>query len=310
MKTNKNAFSLVIAMWIVLVSSLLAYTIIEFMLPFSRNIKWIENATRAYYQANSWLEQGLYFFKSRWDKYIREDLGIAWSALTSYQINTFSSDSILPKKDYGTSEYDNDYNTISMWDPIQISVWNNFVKNLPHLQIQFRVPQTLGWNLDNNTWYASWQLTSGSGALNSHSGSVIKWDKINNTTLIKIADLLWISYSHIWGDEVWNIEVKDIFEWDTLHGEAGKEVRKLDCKNEDQKCILKFSVINKLESSLGKSIPYLEWKIRSVRPNPDTLPLRYSIIESTWKSYNFGRKLEIKYPQDTVNQAFDFTVFQ
>ncbi len=49
-------------MWLVLISSLFAYTILEYMIPFSKNIKWIENSSKSYYQANNWIEMGLYFF--------------------------------------------------------------------------------------------------------------------------------------------------------------------------------------------------------------------------------------------------------
>jgi hypothetical protein len=38
MKNNKNAFSLAIAMGLVLITSLLAFTILEYMIPFSKNI--------------------------------------------------------------------------------------------------------------------------------------------------------------------------------------------------------------------------------------------------------------------------------
>jgi hypothetical protein len=76
------------------------------------------------------------------------------------------------------------------------------------------------------------------------------------------------------------------------------------------KCILKFSVINELKTTdiPSVSIPYLEWRLNSWWTN--MLPLRYSIIESSWKSYGFSKSLQIKVPQETVSQAFDFTVFQ
>jgi hypothetical protein len=56
------------------------------------------------------------------------------------------------------------------------------------------------------------------------------------------------------------------------------------------------------------NIPYLEYKIKL----NDTykIPLRYSRIKSYGKSYGFQKHLEVKVPQQTTNEAFDFTVFQ
>ena len=69
-----------------------------------------------------------------------------------------------------------------------------------------------------------------------------------------------------------------------------------------------MSVINDLVlSSSAAKIPYLEYQITTF---PSSVPDRYTRIESYGKSYGFQKKLDVRVPQQTVNQAFDFTVFQ
>ena len=60
MQKNNKWSSLLLAMWLVMITSLLAFAILEYIIPFSREIKWIENSANAYYQANSWIEEALY----------------------------------------------------------------------------------------------------------------------------------------------------------------------------------------------------------------------------------------------------------
>jgi hypothetical protein len=40
------------------------------------------------------------------------------------------------------------------------------------------------------------------------------------------------------------------------------------------------------------------------------VPTKFFRIKSIWKSYWFKKILNIKIPQNTTNQAFDFAVFQ
>lgn len=60
------------------------------------------------------------------------------------------------------------------------------------------------------------------------------------------------------------------------------------------------------------NLPYLEWKIVYEYKGIDNrnFYFRYANIKSTWKSSIYTRDLEIKVPQQTTNEAFDFTVFQ
>ena len=64
MKQNKQGFSIIIAAGIVLLVSILAMSILSYIIPFARDVKGIENSVGAYYEANSGVENAMYFLKS------------------------------------------------------------------------------------------------------------------------------------------------------------------------------------------------------------------------------------------------------
>lgn len=299
MKKNKNWFSVIIAMWLVLITTLLAFTILEFIIPFSRDIKWIENSTKAYYQANNWIELWLYHFSTRWDSSSREE---DWKNYINntydFMYRTYSSWTIVPLLWRGNSNIDNSWNTISITDPIQLIIWFSFVddSNVDELSIDFRVPdfdsdwlflQTLDWWV--NTPIINWQLLSDDDTLNSLNNSVdIFTAPIINWWSVTLNTLTWKKVSDWVNQTFWNFFTAN------------------NCDNVSNKCILKFSIVNNI-TSWWTIIPFIEWRLNAWT---NIIPLRYSNIESSWKSYWFTKSLEIKVPQETVSQAFDFTVFQ
>ena len=74
---------------------------------------------------------------------------------------------------------------------------------------------------------------------------------------------------------------------------------------------LRNNLNSNIESELVQ-VPYLEWKIDFDNDNSgiNNVPLRYVIIDAAWKSYWFRKDLKIRIPQQSVIEAFDFTVFQ
>ncbi len=318
MKKQKQAFSLIIAMLIVLVTTLLAYTVLEFIYPFSKNIKGVENSVNAYYRANEGVERALYFFKTRKDENIKEEQDVdridkqKWRW---YKYKTTSQWESLPKAKTGNSPYNNDFNTIAMWDPIQLSIGNGFVSNLSKLEIYFQVPtiQHIQSKLADGD-YIMWQIASENGALyaqgpdkNGKNSSLISKAKINGQK-IKISDFTWIAYTDVNKTEKRDIKLSTIFSgnWTSSDG-----IKQLNCWV--KKCILTFSIVKELETKSNalsnswfkKYIPFLEWKITSTG---QALPLRYSQIVSEGEFLGFGKKLEVPYPQETANQVLDITV--
>lgn len=301
MKINKSWFSIIIWMWLVLLMTLTAFVILSYMVPFSRSVKWIENASNSYYVSYSWIEKALYYIK------IRSNISSeTWSTMPAtavwYSYNTFSSWGTIPLTWSWNSEYDKDYNTISLTEPLQIQVWSWYLTNpWSWIQFYFRVPnldnntsttETLSWTTlpiinwmlssENDTLIASWTYLIASNIKNS---IITTWDTLfNSTSPFRFwSTLSWSSmeFQTFYTSNCW------VWSW----------------------CSLKFSIINPLELNDASStkLPYLEYKITWLSSN---FPDRYTKIKSSWKSYWFQKNLEVKIPQQTVNQALDFTIFQ
>ena len=73
---------------------------------------------------------------------------------------------------------------------------------------------------------------------------------------------------------------------------------------------MKLSLINPLYTTTGLKIPYLEYTINPWDNVWTKFPLYYTTIDTSWKSYWFKKDLNVRVPQQTTNQAFDFTLFQ
>ena len=296
---KKKWFSILIAIWLVTLISLLAFLILEYIVSFSKNFKWIENSSNAYYLANSWIEDGLFFINRNivWSEYnLSFPSSPKWTS-----IDITASWTLLPPAWQWNSEFDNNWNKISANFPVQLEIWNNMVVDWSNVAFRFRVPDLDGNNendeqndeeLDGSGAIVNWQLSSGSGTLNSTSWS---W--------IEASDVDWIAinFSSKKGtllDGSGSLEnfISEFYR-DTSHG----------C---DSYCSLKLSIVNKLNSTIGgKSVqvPYLEWKIDFWNNN---VPLRYAIINARGKSYWFTKNLKVRIPQQTVIEAFDFTIIQ
>ena len=297
-KNNNNKwFSLPLALGLVILISLLAFSILEYIIPFSRDIKWIENSSKAYYQANIWIEEWLYNIYERNNSWSINQKTEYFDNIFSWSINskysTFSSWSVLPPAWEWNSEYDKDWNIISSGDPIQLSIWGWDFNTSDNLDITFRMPSiynsdTLSWStFFPYIWIVNWQLSWNSDSLNS-SWSIINANQINLQTTINFNNLQWINLN-------WDQWVDEIFS--TFYNN--------NCIS--NLCSLKLSLINKIETTDWVSIPYLEWKLTSWF---SIIPTRYSKIESSGKSYWYKKDLKIRIPSNTINEAFDFTIFQ
>lgn len=301
LNNNKNAFSLVVAMFLMIVTSLLSLYLLEYIIPFSRNTKWMENGTKAYYQANKWIEDVLFSMKMEWNDPYYE----TWSNNTSswYSYYLISTWVTIPINWDWTSEYDPDYNKISISNPVQLLLkWN--IEDFQAIKFYFKVPNFsddtsniffTGWN----TPIINWQLSSENETLNAASWSHIENHEINSSS--------WTTPNHI----IFDSNKK----WETLSW------TKLDVDNffnanncESSWCVLKLSIINELKTSDNKAIPYLEYKIdfSGAWPSWNNISVAnyYAIIRSSWKSTWYRKDLKLYIPQQTTIEAFDFTVFQ
>lgn len=287
MKKNNGWFSIVIWMALMILIVLSAYVILAYIIPFMKSVKGVENTSGAYYQAYGWIEEALYHTKTRWNLTTETGSFMPVTA-TWFSFQTFSSGTSIPQAWYGNSEYSSGHNMISQTEPIQLEIGNN-VLNLSSWDISFdfQVPAFTGGALTlsgTNTPMINWILASESDTLYA-SGTWVTTNIINTFNAWQIKDKDGITLS-------WNTPDFQSFYANNCWTHSG--------------CILKMSVINDLFLTSGAKIPYLEYQISF----PSSVPDRYTRIESYGKSYGFQKKLDVRVPQQTVNQAFDFTVFQ
>jgi hypothetical protein len=291
MKKNTQWFSIIIAIWLVLFISLSSYVILDTIVPFSKNTKWMEQSTSAYYLAGAWIEKALFHVAKRGD--LTTD-GILLMSPTStwFSFNTFSIGTNIPEPWYWNSEYNADYNQISLVEQLQLEVWNNMVTDWSMVDFYFKVPAFTGWTLTLSWW----------------SSPIINWILSNEDDSL-IATWSYLQASQISNSSntasTWKINSKDglTLWWAT---QTFSSFYTTNCQTKS--CILKMSIVNDLVlSTWNTKIPYLEYRINFGGQN---VPQRYTLIQASWKAYGFKKDLEVQVPQQTVNQAFDFTVFQ
>ena len=302
MQINKKWFSIIFAVGLILVVSLLALMLLEYMIPFSRNVKGIENASQSYYEANKWVEDALLFVAERsfpWDW-----TGTVLSGKRNdYYIDLVASGQVLPPPGKWNSDYDPDRNIISSSEPIQLEVWYNWVASFAWtwVRVKLRVPdldgdgssEVLSWG---TVTYVNWLLSSETDTLYA-SGTQLTWDDIDGSEFF-LWSKDWISLG--WSGASFGQFYK--WSWGDYSGNP-------QCISSG--CILKLSVVNPLETGNDKVFaPYLEWQVFTIWAWANSIPLRYSQLESIGISNGFRKTIDISIPQETLIEALDFTVFQ
>ena len=295
---NREWFSIVLAMWIVLSISLTIIYLMEYVIPFSKDTKWIEFSSNAFYQSSSAVEDALFYVANNnlWDE-ASDALSIGWwssgiAGNTDWWFNIVARWDVIPPPWEWNSEYDPDWNKLAPGKPLQLEIGAD-AWNLGSIEI--RVPDTWAGNfvyLKPMNWgIVAWQLSAAGTTLNSWIGT----NRIEHNIL------------KTWYPEDFNIKNKS---GTTLDGAATtfQSFYDANCDDSLEKCTLKLSIINDLilDNSNSTPIPYLEYKISWI----NNAPLRYTQINAEWFSNGFKKDIDIKIPQQTVNEAFDFTVFQ
>jgi hypothetical protein len=295
LQKNKWAFSIVLAMILVIIMLLVAYNLLDMLIPFSKNTKWIENASNAYYQSYWRVEQSINFIAKN------QVWASSWITMSSnaiwYSIFMDSSGKTIPAAWKWNSEFNSDWNRIWPGEPVQLYInWTQTFK-----KFRFRVPDlnrnwTFDWASETLSWNSSfpiinWQI-SGSWLTLNASWSQIMADKIWNiwwTTNIDISSSNWLDLS-------WSRYTLTNFYSNTA----------LLNKCFSAPCSLKLSIVNQLLTNNWTQIPYLEYQIDF----DSSVPQQYVDITTEWKSYWFKKTINTKYRVDTTSEAFDFTVFQ
>lgn len=280
-------------MWIMILITLSAYVLLAYMIPFMKSVRWIENTSSSYYKAYKWVEDSLFFVKNRNLLTQETQENITWPVWYFYR--TFSSWTTIPIEWYWNSEFSSWFNMISHTEPLQLEIW--WINNLWNQDINFifktpNIDELTSWDFSGSVNYPviNWILSSENDTLIA-SWTYLNGEDINNST-----------YFNTWNirNQEWKVLSWSWFTfWDFYNN---------NCNWTFSWCTLKMSVLNELKFTDNKLIPYLEYKI--IFPSWFQVPDRYTRIESYGKSYGFQKKLDVRVPQQTVNQAFDFTVFQ
>jgi len=278
-------------MWVVLLLSLTWLYVVEYMVPFARNIKWIENASQSFYESYSWVEETLLKVYSG---SVGTDYSRSYTDVQDYQYTFTARGLTIPEPWLWNSNYDenSNYSTISQTEPITLAVWNNlFWWGTNTLTANFRVPNfDQSWGLDSLWNYNDlilWQLSSPTNSLTSKN--LIWLSAISKSVSINLFPEMWLRL------------------WDAVSdtGQSFSDFYTANCWAWNQ-CALKLSVINPLESPSWWVLPFLEYRLVS----SDAIPYPNTQIRSEWKSYGFTKILDVYIPQQSTNSAFDFTVLQ
>lgn len=314
MKKSTQWFWILFAVWMMLIFTLTAFYLLEYIMPFLRSVSWVENSTIAFYNAYSWVEQAAYRVK-------KGAIGLEpTKSLSSSINNTFGyTGSTLsnthPKTGLWNSPFDStrNWSIVSAGRPIQIYLPTGV--NLNSVYIYFRVPNfdssaTTYEIFDDSSFpekdIVNWQLSHRDDVLNSQSWNRIRMANICNSretcNSSKAFSFTTPSKSGFLLDDT-------VQTFSTFYSSK--------C-SPNYSCMLKFTIINDLiacqsttstcaPSAARKRIPYLEYKIEFGVAN---VPANVINIASKWKSSGFQKALDVIFPQKGTIEAFDFTVFQ
>ena len=127
-------------MLIVVLVSLLAASILEYIIPFSRNTKGVENASKSYYLAYAGIEEALFAMRGQ-DAGYETATSLLASAPEGSAFQLTARGASLPPAGEGNSEFDTNWNRIRIGEPIQLSLGDNMLHNaFEDFKIYIKVP--------------------------------------------------------------------------------------------------------------------------------------------------------------------------
>lgn len=299
MKKNTQWFSIMIGMGLTMLILLSAYVILWYIIPFMKSVKGIENTASAYYQASSGIESALWHMSTS-----------SGTSVVRYDTVELGNTAQIPNTNVkGNSEYDTWYNQLSERNAIQIEVGKGKITNWSQVAFYFQIPVALNLEpsslklkggIHNNL--ISWSLWNDVDTLSSTwTDSIIQVDKIPKSD----GATPWYEYK---------IQNQD---GATLTGSTQKfaDFYTNHCMGAGSGCTLRMALLQPLQLSNWKPLPYLEYKLDFCSilyscVTSQTVPDMYVNIKSSGVSYGFQKNLEVNVPQQVINQSLDFTVYQ
>ncbi len=301
--SNKNAFSIIMALWLTLLMSLLVLFLLEFIIPYTKNVKGIENSINAYYQAEWAVEEALLHFDKESFSSSQQSSAYSSDAIDS-KYDTEIEGNIIPPAGKWNSEFSKDYNMLSILNGVQLEVWNNrFYGTFWDVKVYLKVPNTSTDSLDLKEWTNAqgqpihpvwWYLASEGNSLsavkdsffekadvcnsqeNNCSGKSFSWKKgkiLNGTYAGTERDIETYYNNHCWAGS-----------W----------------------CQLILLLQHNLETTTWVFIPALEYEIDFWW----NVPLYNATINASWKSSGFQKDLEVTVSQQSWDASTNFAIIQ
>lgn len=298
MKKNHAWSALIITIFVTMILIIIAIYLLEKIVPFSRDIKWVENGNISYYRANTALNSALLSMSGS-DPSIENTINTLTNGSGMiYRIT--ASGTTLPQTGQGNSEYDKNWSILAPGKPVQLLLSNNAALTQ---KFSFRVPD-LKWDGSfSQTLSGTAMLPIINWAL-SASGDTLQASGSYSTTGV----FLWGSYIMATLATSGTVIFDNSKVWLTLSGSSTdfSSFYTSNCTTTLPKCTLKLSLINPLILTTGETAPYLEYQaIFST-----AVPLQTAVIQTEGYAGGFRKNITRYIQQMTTNEALDFTVFQ
>ena len=164
LRINVRGSALIVTIMIMVIMTLIGVYMFEKVAPVMRNSTNIENSTVSYYQARSGVELALLTMTGSNPSYSSSTNAINPATQKGYAVDIVGSGQTIPMPGEGTSEYDQDWDRLSVTEPVQVSIDSTSI-NWNNVQIHLRVPNIaqssvttltggsmmiVGWSLDGS----------------------------------------------------------------------------------------------------------------------------------------------------------------
>lgn len=285
---SKRWSAALIALLLTGAMSIMMLTMLERIIPASRNTKGMENSANATFVALSWIEQSLMGININNPGKIK-----GWAQNVSINIlngtKTVWTGSIketawmIPMPGKGNSDFDKNWNKISPGKPIQIMLTPWFListANLNTVKLDLRVPQLWStWSIAGDSQFTRLQWTATGTIVNltiTNANKTIvpdyKCSTVDECMGIRLSAVNLTSWIALWSRRANILENSKL---DTL----GREISSIISTGADSPnilwcgagCILKLSIVNEIKNEAWNELPYLEYRIRNNAPWAEAL---------------------------------------
>lgn len=303
---------MLISLIVMILITLLTTVFLEVIWNSSKNVQGIEASNAAYYQALGIIEEQLI------DPEVTKQA--PWNIKPASEANPSGTGRFLTVSTGGTSvpvvnqwnsPYDDDYNIISLGEPVQIVIpggvdWNN-------VNFEFRVPKVSSdsgtWVVAtmSNSWVILWTLGyTGASLYASGETQIFRWSDINILNNNNFSSFSGITNT---GSA---LSVSDFYSNLSYLWTSG-------AKCNPYNCTLKLSMIRSVMTSATpggthdwRTLPFLEYRINFDVSGPSSIrvPSQFMTLDASAYAYGFQRTTRVRIPQITTNTALDFAVLQ